>query len=215
MHATFGAFTFDGATRELRCRGQLVHLSPKAFDLLAVLVRRRPSAVSKDDLHAELWPDTFVSDGNLAVLVAEIRRSLGDSAQHPAYLRTVSRFGYALTAAGASPVEAARAQPHDGPVCWLTWSGERARLKTGDNTIGRDPDADVCIDAVGMSRRHAVIHVGDDVATIRDLSSKNGTFADGRRITSPVTLADNAEVRLGVFCIRFRRTNTTAPTQTL
>lgn len=43
--------------------------------LLALLVRRSPNAVSKADIHRELWPDTFVSDGNLAVLIAEIRRT--------------------------------------------------------------------------------------------------------------------------------------------
>jgi pSer/pThr/pTyr-binding forkhead associated (FHA) protein len=81
--------------------------------------------------------------------------------------------------------------------------------------LGRDPDADVCVDAIGVSRRHAVIVVGDDEVTIRDLSSKNGTFTDGTRVTSPVALSDDTEIRLGAVCVRFRRATIAAPTQTV
>jgi len=208
VQSKFGAFTFDDATRELRCGDRLVHLSPKAFDLLGVLLRLRPKAISKADLHSELWPDTFVSDSGLAVLVAEIRRALGDSAHRPAFVRTVNRFGYAFVGAGFT----ADAFP---TVCSVTWGGESARLKAGENVLGRDPDADVCVDAIGVSRRHAVILVGDDEVTLQDLSSKNGTFADGMRVTSAVPLADNTEIRLGACRLRFRRSTTAAPTQTI
>ena len=213
MQAKFGAFTFDDATREMRLGDQLVHLSPKAFDLLGLILRRRPNAVSKADLQSELWPDTFVSDGSLAVLVAEIRRVLGDSAHRPSFLRTVNRFGYAFVAADLAtdafpPVRTAA-------PCSLTWGAERARLKPGENVLGRDPETDVCIDAIGVSRRHAVIVVGDDEVTLRDLSSKNGTFTNGTRVTSPVPLSDDTEIRLGGLCIRFRRSTTAAATQTV
>jgi DNA-binding winged helix-turn-helix (wHTH) protein len=211
VQARFGAFTFDDAARELRRGDQLVHLSPKAFDLLGLMVRRCPSAVSKADLQSELWPDTFVSDGSLAVLVAEIRRVLRDSADRPSFVRTVNRFGYAFVGA-----ELARgASVRTTAPCSLTWGGERARLKPGENVLGRDSDADVCIDAIGVSRRHAVIVVGADGATLGDLSSKNGTFADGTRVTSPVQLSDDTEIRLGAVCIRFRRSTTAVPTQTI
>ena len=213
MQSKFGAFTFDDATRELRCGDHLVHLSPKAFDLLGVLLCRRPKAVSKTDLHSELWPETFVSDGSLAVLVAEIRRVLGDSAHRPVFVRTVNRFGYAFVGADFT----ADAIPTVPPAasCSVTWGGERARLKAGENVLGRDPDADVCIDAVGVSRRHALIVVGDDEVTLRDLSSKNGTFADGMRVTSAVPLSDNTEIRLGAVRLSFHRSTTVVPTQTV
>src|SRR5262245_32267525 len=96
MTITFGPFTLDDAARQL-CRGaDVVHLSPKAFDLLALLIQRRPAAVSKSDIQDTLWPDTFVSESNLAVLIKEIRDALGDDARQPMYIRTVQRFGYAL-----------------------------------------------------------------------------------------------------------------------
>jgi DNA-binding winged helix-turn-helix (wHTH) protein len=212
VQSKFGAFTFDHAARELRCGDRPVHLSPKAFDLLGLMLRRRPNAVSRADLQSELWPNTFVSDGGLAVLVAEIRRVLGDSHRRPSFVRTVNRFGYAFIAADleteALPLVRIAA------VCSLMWGGEHVRLKRGKNVLGRDPDADVYVDAIGVSRRHAVIIMGDDGAMLQDLCSKNGTFMDGARIISPVLLSDDTEIRLGAFCIRFHRSIPGVSTQT-
>jgi DNA-binding response OmpR family regulator len=70
-------------TRQLLSENGPIHLSPKAFDLLALLVQQRPDAIAKGDIHRRLWPETFVSDGSLAVLVAELRGALGDNASNP------------------------------------------------------------------------------------------------------------------------------------
>lgn len=215
MQASFAAFTFDDGTRELRRGGRLVHLSPKAFDLLGLLLRQRHQALSKADLHAALWPDTFVSDGSLAVLVAEIRRALGDSASRPRFIRTINRFGYAFVGAIDAPEPAAPREARIAVACSLTWGDQRARLKPGENVLGRDPEADVLIEAVGVSRRHAAIVVDEDIVTLRDLASKNGTFADGNRVTASVQLHDNAEIRLGAVRLLFRRANLAGPTQTV
>src|SRR3954467_14966345 len=98
MAITFAAFTLDGVTRQLLCGGRAVPISPKAFELLSLLVERRPAAVSKADIHARLWPDSFVSDGNLTVLMTELRDAVGDDARHPSCVRTLHRFGYAFIA---------------------------------------------------------------------------------------------------------------------
>src|SRR6185436_17752586 len=66
MRLRFGDCLFDGQTRELHRNGRLVHLQPKVFSLLEILLSRRPGAVSKDELMDTLWPGTFVADGNLA-----------------------------------------------------------------------------------------------------------------------------------------------------
>ena len=76
----FGRFVLDCDTRQLLRDGSEVHLSPKAFELLAILLANQPRAVSKTELQERLWPSTFVEETNLAGLVAEIRRALGDSA---------------------------------------------------------------------------------------------------------------------------------------
>src|SRR6188768_1984119 len=98
MTVTFGEFTLDTGTRQL-LRGSEhaeVHLSPKAFDLLAILVASRPGVVTKESLRDRLWPGTNVVDANLNNLASEIRAALGDDSQQPRYLRTVHRVCYAF-----------------------------------------------------------------------------------------------------------------------
>ena len=105
MRLAFAGCVFDSGTREVTGRGgRVVPISPKAFQLLEALILARPKAVSKDDLHALLWPETFVADANLPNLVGELRAQLGDDAKSPQIIRTVQRFGYAfVAAAGPAP----------------------------------------------------------------------------------------------------------------
>ena len=73
------------------------HLSPKAFELLRMLVEHRPRALSKQELHEHLWPATFVSEVESGrVSIAELREALGDIARQPRFIRTAHRFGYAF-----------------------------------------------------------------------------------------------------------------------
>lgn len=209
MTTTFGPFTLDGAARQL-CRGsEAVHLSPKAFELLTLLVQRRPDAIAKSELLDTLWPGTFVSEGNLAVLVAELRDALGDDARRPTFIRTVQRFGYAFAAAANAttrrPVAAS---------CWVTWGIQRVPLPDGEHTMGRDPASAVFVDVAGVSRRHAMIVVAAEEVTVADLGSKNGTFVDGERVTAPISLGNDMEIRLGPAPLRFRRSARGASTQT-
>ncbi|HMC22336.1 MAG TPA: winged helix-turn-helix domain-containing protein [Thermoanaerobaculia bacterium] len=97
MRLCFGDFAFDSLARQLFRGPHLVHLSPKAFQLLQALVEARPNAVSKHDLQALVWPNTFVSDANLAVLIGDIRSALGDDPRKPRLIRTVYGFGYAFS----------------------------------------------------------------------------------------------------------------------
>jgi DNA-binding winged helix-turn-helix (wHTH) protein len=206
---TFGPFTLDDAARQLCREGEPLHLSPKAFDLLALLVQRRPQALSKSDILDALWRDTFVTEGNLAVLIKEIRDALGDNAQRPTFIRTVQRFGYAFSG------RATEGQARTAASCWLAWQGERVGLSVGENVLGRDPAADVRVDAVGVSRRHAMIVIGNGAVMLHDLDSKNGTYANDCRVKSPVALVDGAEIRLGPAVLRFHQLPTLTSTQTL
>src|SRR4029453_12683657 len=96
MQVSFGDFVLDLDSREL-CRGrQPVRLSPKALQLLEILVTNRPRALSKGDLQDRLWPDTFVVEKNLANLVSEVRQALGENPSDARFIRTVSRYGYAF-----------------------------------------------------------------------------------------------------------------------
>jgi DNA-binding winged helix-turn-helix (wHTH) protein/TolB-like protein/Tfp pilus assembly protein PilF len=78
-----------------------VNLTPKAFDLLVVLVERSGHLCQKDELMKALWPDSFVEEGNLAVTVSLLRKALGDERGHQQYIETVSKSGYRFIA----PVE--------------------------------------------------------------------------------------------------------------
>src|SRR5262245_66020754 len=96
MQVSFGEFVLDFDSRELRKGIEPVRLSPKAFQLLEILVTNRQKALSKADLQDRLWPDTFVVEKNLANLVSEIRQVLGDSPSASSFIRTVPRYGYAF-----------------------------------------------------------------------------------------------------------------------
>ena len=100
MPLQFGEFTFDRAARQLLRGGKAVHLEPKAFELLDLLLERRPEAVSKPEIRDRLWPDTFVSESSLTTLVAQVREALGDDRGKAKHIRTVHGFGYAFTARG-------------------------------------------------------------------------------------------------------------------
>lgn len=108
MRLRFGDCTFDSAARTLQRAGEDVRISGKAFQLLELLLAARPNPIAKNDLFAKLWPDTFVSDANLASLIKEIRQALGDDAKAPRYIRTVHRFGYGFhgAATDVNPADA-------------------------------------------------------------------------------------------------------------
>lgn len=204
MAYTFGPFRLDPPTRRLLRGDEEVHLSLKAFDLLQFLVEARVRTIPRAELHHRLWPTTFVLETNLASLVAEVRRALGDSADDPQFVRTMHRVGYWFIGRVADEGEGVR-PPAGAPAVkfWLVWESARVALSQGENILGRAPDAGVWIDAGGVSRHHARIVVNDG-ATVEDLGSKNGTFVCGRRVTTPQLLTDGDQIRLGSVVVTFR-----------
>src|SRR5689334_8797746 len=95
----FGNFVLDGSRRQLLRGDQPVHLSPKAFEVLSLLVSDRPRAISKGEIHQRIWTTTFVSESTLATLIGEIRTVLGDDVHRPCFVRTSYGFGYAFCGA--------------------------------------------------------------------------------------------------------------------
>jgi len=199
MTVSFGDLTLDTDTRQIRRGAVEVHISPKAFELLTALIDARPRALSKSDLHERLWPDTYVTESNLAGLVAEIRRALGDDARTPRFVRTVQRFGYAF----AGDVTLGSSTPAVAIRCWLVYGDRQWTLSDGEHVLGRgrEPGA---IDSDTVSRRHARILVSTGEATIEDLQSKNGTFVQDEPVAARRTLKDGDEIRLGSVRLTFR-----------
>jgi DNA-binding winged helix-turn-helix (wHTH) protein len=204
MRLRFGDCLLDSGTREVLRGGEAVGLSPKAFQLLELLVRQRPNALSKEELHQGLWPDTFVADGNLANLVNELRTALNDDARHPKIIRTVQRYGYAFQA-GVESLPEPGAPAAAGVAYRLIWGDREIALGQGENLIGRDQNAVVWVDDVSVSRHHARILIDESGARLEDLGSKNGTYHGGRKVGKVVPLKDGDALRLGSVAMIFRR----------
>ena len=204
MRLKFGSWEVDTDRRLLTHGGAPASLSPKAFDLLVVLTQHHEKAFTKAELHQILWPDTFVSDGSLTILVAEIRDVLNDDAEQPQFIRTVRRFGYGFCA----PVTKQDASPFpwlSGGGGWVIWGNRSIAIGRTESVLGRSLDADIRFDVPGVSRRHARIVVDGEHVALEDLGSQNGTYLRGERITGRATLADGDEVRLGPVSIVFRQ----------
>ena len=201
MRVTLGEIVVDTDTREIARQGTPIHVSPKAFELLLILIEYQPKAVSREILQERLWPSTFVVEKNLTNLVAELRRAVGDTSSDPRFIRTVTRFGYALRQAETYTVS-------------LTWQGGRVILGDGEHVMGRASDAAVCLDSQSVSRHHALIRVSGVRATLEDLGSKNGTAIGDTPIEAVTPLADGDRIRIGSVVITCRIRGELASTRT-
>jgi DNA-binding winged helix-turn-helix (wHTH) protein len=94
----FGEFTLEAAERRLTHRAEVIRLSPKAHDVLVLLLRHAGHLVTKDELLSRVWPDASVEEGILTVHVSALRKALGDDKRSRAYIETVSRSGYRFVA---------------------------------------------------------------------------------------------------------------------
>jgi DNA-binding winged helix-turn-helix (wHTH) protein len=207
----FGDFTLACDTRQLLRGSEEVHVSPKAFDLLSVLLANRHRAVPKAELQDHVWPSTYVEETSLARVILEVRRALGDSAERPHLVRTVYGFGYRFvghaTVDGDSDPDAHRPCVNVDDRQWP--------LMDGANVLGRDRDVAVRVDGPGVSRRHACITVSPGAATVEDLSSKNGTFVNDTAVREPRPLRNGDRIRLGGAVVTFEIASESSATETL
>jgi len=203
----FDQFTVDSETRQLFRDLEEIHVSPKAFDLLCTLIAQRPGVVTKQDLFARIWPNTFVAEANLNVIVGEVRRAIADDARAPRFIRTAHGVGYAFCGE-ATDIERAESPEGVLPIrFWLEGKDRRTYvLATGDNTIGRDPRCNIWLNDSGVSRRHARLRTtgAAETAILEDLDSTNGTFIGRHKVTAPTPLTDGNRVRVGSVELTFR-----------
>ncbi len=91
--------------------------------------------------------------------------------------------------------------------CLVLYSGEqtgtRYPLVDGRLVLGRAPDCDVCLESLGISRRHADLQELAGAVMLRDLGSANGTYLNDQRISQPQPLRDGDLIRLGQVVLRF------------
>jgi hypothetical protein len=184
-----------------------VHLTPKAFDLLVLLIDEAPRVIRKADLHERLWPGTFVSDATLVGLVKELRRVLDDHSSKP-IIRTAHRVGYAFD----GQVEREAGLPTVSR--WIVAGSRRIPLLVGENLIGRDPASAICLDATGVSRRHARIVVESNAAKLEDLGSKNGTIVNDDVVIGSVVLHDGDRIHVGPVVVIYHASASGISTET-
>src|SRR5215470_1488208 len=94
----FGPYQLDPGKRILTRDGEGIPLTPKATEILIVLVTHAGQLVEKDELLKEVWPDTFVEEANLSQNIFLLRRALRDDRAEPRYIETVARRGYRFLA---------------------------------------------------------------------------------------------------------------------
>jgi DNA-binding winged helix-turn-helix (wHTH) protein len=113
MSLAFGPFALDQERRQLLRSGEPVPLEAKAFELLCLLLVRRPRVLSKAQIRDVLWPGTSVGETSLPRLVTALRQALGDDAQQSRFIRTAHGFGYAFCGEARDDAEA---QPKPAPA---------------------------------------------------------------------------------------------------
>jgi DNA-binding winged helix-turn-helix (wHTH) protein len=208
MKLSFGDCDLDLSARQLWRAGKVVPLEPKMYELLEILVKRRPAVVTNNDLDELLWPQVYVARTSLTRLVSELRTVLGDTPRDSRIIRTAYKTGYAFCADVQSSVP-----PTSGPALMsLQWKDRSIPLSDGEHIAGRGAECSVIIDASTVSRRHALISVTLGVATIEDLSSTNGTFVNEKRISERTRVANGSRISLGSEVLMLLANDPSAPT---
>ena len=165
----FGNFTLDVERRLLLRDGEPVPLTPKAFDTLAVLVRRSGHVVSKDELLEEIWADAFVEESTIAQNVFTLRKALGQNHTGNQFIETVPKHGYRFIAdvkaiEGATNVRPENGQhrvAHDLIVGEKIGDAQISDAEIGDAEIGRAETVDAASEDAG-----ATVNVEPDFTTV-------------------------------------------------
>jgi DNA-binding winged helix-turn-helix (wHTH) protein len=208
MRLKFGDCVLDLRARQLERGEKIVPLEPKMYELLEVLIKRRPAVVTNNELDELLWPQVYVARTSLTRLVSELRAVLGDTPRDSHIIRTAYKTGYAFCA-NVTGMPSAGAVP---ATIELVWKRQSLPLTDGEHIAGRDAECSLVIDATTVSRRHARITVVSGTATIEDLGSTNGTHVNGTRISAPTRLVPGNEVALGSEVLQVRLRNPSALT---
>ncbi|HVR38002.1 MAG TPA: FHA domain-containing protein [Thermoanaerobaculia bacterium] len=215
----FDEFTFNTASHVLLRGNTERHLSPKAHTLLRLLLIARPRALSREELYDAIWPSTFVCETNLASIVNQLRRALGDDARTGQHIRTIHGFGYAFCGEVSISAERSSGDSPTYPMlssvaAMLSCDGVAYALHEGENLIGRALDSRVVLTDKSVSRRHAMITVSDGVISIKDLDSTNGTYIEGQRVFGSL-VPNGARIWFGTVeaTITSRRVSTTNSVQ--
>ncbi|MDX2182078.1 MAG: alpha/beta fold hydrolase [Bryobacteraceae bacterium] len=140
---SFGPFRLNPVERQLIRNGRPVAITPKALELLTLLVENQGHVLSKDELMKRVWADAFVEESNLVQNISVLRRLLGQTAAGE-FIETVPRFGYRWVAA----VESNGETPSQAPAVSAPADPETRYARSGDVNIAYQVLGDGPIDLV-------------------------------------------------------------------
>jgi Tol biopolymer transport system component/DNA-binding winged helix-turn-helix (wHTH) protein len=214
---TFKNFTLDLERRLLLRDGEPVPLTPKAFDTLALLVRRSGRVVGKDELLGEIWADAFVEESTIAQNVFTLRKALGQNHAENQFIETVPKHGYRFIA----EVEVIDGAPNADPEMGRQSGAEINEAETGDAETGNTET----VEAAGEDARaneneeygFASVNDAADAASNlpaagrRDLHSakRHARSSFQAKLLIPLTLLLAVAVAAGLFL--FTQINKAAP----
>ncbi|WP_210191731.1 ATP-binding protein [Rhodomicrobium vannielii] len=212
---SFGPFRFIPAQQLLLDGEAPVRVGSRALEILAGLVERPGTLVTKDELMARVWPDTVVEDSNLKVNVAALRRALGESKPGRRYVATVPGRGYRFVAhveysgpGVPTPKPRSAEHSHNLPASWTRAIGRaqtidalRKQLPQGQfvtivgaSGIGKTTVAHAVAEASIGAYAHGVWLV--DFAPLRDPQFVASALASALGLTIP---SDNAATALTAY----------------
>src|ERR1700751_6056843 len=105
----FGLFRVDAGRRLLLRRGEPVPLTPKAFEILLILIQNWNRVIEKDELMKLVWPDTAVEENNLTRNISSLRKALEERPNEHRYIVTIPGRGYQFAADVPTTTEGAQA----------------------------------------------------------------------------------------------------------
>jgi DNA-binding winged helix-turn-helix (wHTH) protein len=91
-----GPWLVSPKLNQIARNGKTIHIQPKMMRVLVCLAEHQCQVVSKEQLFADVWPDTFVTDDVLKRSISELRKALGDDTKEPRFIETIPKGGYRL-----------------------------------------------------------------------------------------------------------------------
>jgi TolB-like protein/Flp pilus assembly protein TadD len=132
---SFSGYHFEVASGRLWSGSQEIRLTPKASEVLKLLVRNAGEPVSREALFASVWADSVVSDDALTTCIQELRKAFADDAKQPRFIETRHRRGYRFVAEVSAAAVEVVPDPTPARVCSTI-----AVLPFADMSPDRDQD---------------------------------------------------------------------------
>ena len=116
MTFVFAGHELDPRRQELRRDGEVVHVEPQVFDLLAFLIRNRDRIVSKDEILDAVWDGRIVSEAALSSRINAARKAIGDSGNDQIFIRTFHKRGFRFVGEASEQPDAEPAPSPEPPA---------------------------------------------------------------------------------------------------